>query len=101
MDRTSIVYNIFVRKHHKADPGAAGDRRKDGRGKDLIIKIARGTCVFDENHNLVADLNREGQEYIAAHGGRGGRGNRSLTNTILLDMLKEPGEELWIKLEPS
>ena len=99
----SLQYFRF-RKHHKADPGAAGDRRKDGRGaKDLIIKVPRGTCVFDENHNLVADLNREGQEYIAAHGGRGGRGNRSLitnTNTCPRYAEKgEPGEELWIKLE--
>tara|TARA_Y100000589_G_scaffold16105_1_gene13086 strand:- start:3081 stop:4418 length:1338 start_codon:yes stop_codon:yes gene_type:complete len=99
----SLQYFRF-RKHHKADPGVAGDRRKDGRGaKDLVIKVPRGTCVFDENNNLIADLNREGQQYVAAKGGRGGRGNRSLitsTNTCPRYAEKgEPGEELWIRLE--
>ena len=99
----SLQYFRF-RKHHKANPGDPGDRRKDGRGAiDLVIKVPRGTCVFNEENHLVADLNIEGQKFIAALGGRGGRGNRSLvtsSNTCPRYAEKgEPGEELWIRLE--
>lgn len=91
-------------KHHRADTGDAGQKRKDGRNaKDLILRVPRGTCVYDEEEHLLADLNRHQQRFLIAKGGRGGKGNRDLVtkkNPVPKYAEKgEPGEEFWVKLE--
>ncbi len=56
----------------------------DGRGKqmtghdspDIVVKVPAGTIVRDaEAGEIIADLAEDGQEVIAAYGGRGGKGN--------------------------
>jgi GTP-binding protein len=45
-------------------------------GKDLLIRVPVGTIVWDdENREILQDLIIEGQQFVAAKGGRGGRGN--------------------------
>jgi GTPase len=55
-----------------------------GRGKDqyghagqsLVVRVPAGTQVFDAvTSELLADLSESGQRFIAAKGGKGGRGN--------------------------
>ncbi len=76
------------------------------RGKNaehLIIKVPVGTCVHDSNGNLLVDLDKHEQRYVAAHGGQGGKGNYY----FLSNENKEPmefeygheGEEAELKLE--
>lgn len=44
------------------------------RGDDVIIKVPLGTVVRDDETNImIADLTEDGQEFVAAKGGRGGK----------------------------
>ena len=54
-----------------------------------------GTLVVDEETGeLVADLNRDGQEVAAVLGGRGGKGNRHFASaTNRAPRFAQPGEE--------
>lgn len=41
-----------------------------------MSEVPVGTVVYDfQTHELLADLATEGQQFVAAKGGRGGRGN--------------------------
>ncbi|MGC8489248.1 MAG: Obg family GTPase CgtA, partial [Clostridia bacterium] len=59
--------------------------------------------VMTEDGGLLADLTTPDQEYVAARGGRGGRGNaRFASSTHRVPRMAErgqPGEALWIRLE--
>jgi GTP-binding protein len=70
----------------------------------LIIRVPPGTVVKDpETGDVLADLVENGQTFIAARGGRGGRGNARFASSIhrAPDFAEkgEPGEERWILLE--
>ena len=57
---------------------------KAGRdGEDEIVKVPVGTMVKDpETKELLCDLSKDGMSFVAAKGGRGGRGNaRFATST--------------------
>jgi len=63
----------------KAPHGKPGKGRdQTGRsGTDRIVKVPIGTTVYDaETGQFLGDLVQEGQEFLAARGGRGGKGNR-------------------------
>ena len=52
----------------------SGENGKDGT--DIILKRPVGTLVKDEESNkVIADLKENGQTFVIAKGGRGGRGN--------------------------
>lgn len=63
--------------HLKAERGTNGEsKRRDGaRGKDRIVLVPPGTVVYEEDGTLLADLANPGDEFVAARGGAGGRGN--------------------------
>jgi GTP-binding protein len=100
------LMDFKYQKNYKAKNG------EDGRGKnqfgasadDLILKVPVGTLVKDEESDIVlADLNMDGQKFIVAKGGRGGRGNVKFKNSIRrAPRFAEPGrvaEERSIVLE--
>jgi GTPase len=80
-----------------AKDGAPGEAsRRDGKsGDDLLVHVPVGTEIIDENtKTVIADLNQDGQEFIAAKGGRGGKGNdffKSATNRTPEHF--QPGEQ--------
>ena len=81
-----------------------GSNRTGGKGDDLIIKVPPGTIVYDEKQNeIVADLVENGQEFVVAYGGRGGRGNAtfaSSTNQTPRQFTPgKPGEDFFLRLE--
>ena len=81
--------------HRRATSGAHGQgKRRHGRsGEDLIVPVPEGTMVKDANGVMIADLVREGDRYLAAEGGRGGRGNaRFLSNRRRAPSFAEQGE---------
>ncbi|XP_063028614.1 mitochondrial ribosome-associated GTPase 2 [Melospiza melodia melodia] len=71
-------------------------------GAHMYVKVPVGTLV-KEDGEVVADLTQHGEEYIAAHGGAGGRGNRFfLSNENRAPKLftpGEPGQERVLHLE--
>jgi len=71
-------------QHFKAERGRHGMGKKmSGRdGKDLIVKVPPGTQVYDEDKvSLLADLQNEGEQFVAARGGKGGRGNAAFATS--------------------
>ncbi len=74
------------------------------RGETLEVKVPEGTVIRDMyTGEVLADLVDHGDRWLAAHGGRGGRGNaRFLTNRRRAPSFAEQGEhgeERWLKLE--
>ncbi len=81
-----------------------GSNRHGRNGEDLVVKVPPGTSIYDEaGTTLVADLRRPDDEFVAAKGGRGGRGNaRFATSTNQAPRRADPGEaaeERWLNLE--
>ncbi len=93
------------RPHRRATSGAhgTGGARHGASGTDLRVMVPEGTIVKDADGNVLADLVREGDSWLAAHGGRGGRGNaRFLSNRRRAPSFAEQGEEgeeQWLRLE--
>lgn len=90
--------------HQRAESGRPGgkSRRTGAGGEDLVIVVPDGTVVFDEN-GLLADLVGNGTRAVVARGGRGGRGNASLSSPRDLVPLAaeagDPGEEKRLEVE--
>jgi GTP-binding protein len=92
--------------HRRADNGVHG-KGKDlhgKRGASLEVKVPEGTVVKDMyTGDVLAELYRDGDRFLAAAGGRGGRGNAK----FLSNFRREPtfaeqgehGEDRWLKLE--
>jgi GTP-binding protein len=96
----------FRYKHHFAagKGGRGGGSRRHGKdAPDLILQIAPGTVVKDEQGKTIADLVAPNQRLVVARGGRGGRGNASFKTatrqTPRFAELGEPGESRWLWLE--
>jgi GTP-binding protein len=53
-----------------------GSNRHGRSGEDLVLQVPVGTVVFDgETGEQLFDFTSAGQKFVAARGGRGGRGN--------------------------
>lgn len=81
-----------------------GSNRNGANAEDVIIKVPMGTTITDADTNIVlADLVADNQEFIVAHGGRGGRGNKSFATQSepapKFSEYGEPGEERILKCE--
>lgn len=63
---------------HNGSAGKGGDKTGEA-GADLVLPVPVGTVVYKDGA-MVADLSRAGERYLAAAGGRGGRGNLSFKN---------------------
>ena len=91
--------------HRRAESGkhGSGNKRHGSRGADLVVMVPEGTQVKSRDGELLADLVRHGDRYLAARGGQGGRGNaRFLSNARRAPGFAEQGEygeEHWLRLE--
>jgi GTP-binding protein len=67
----------YHRKYKAGNGEKGGTSLKDGKsGKDVFIKVPVGTVIRDRNtEEILADLDKAGKKYLAAEGGRGGKGN--------------------------
>src|SRR3954447_8561645 len=64
--------------HRRAESGTHGEgAKRHGRGGgDLVVEVPEGTIVRDlHTGEVLADLITHGDRWLAARGGRGGRGN--------------------------
>ncbi|HEX9712318.1 MAG TPA: GTPase ObgE [Actinomycetota bacterium] len=92
--------------HQRAVRGrnGQGNERHGSGGEDRIVLIPDGTVVFDgESGELLADLVGAGTTFVAAAGGRGGRGNAALLTARRrapgFAERGEPGEQRRLRLE--
>jgi GTPase len=90
------LLDFRYRHEYRAKSGQDG-ANKDmyGRGgEDLVLRVPPGTQVFDDQTGkLLKDLQRHGQRFVAARGGRGGRGNiHFATSTDRAPRKAEPGQ---------
>ena len=75
---TSTLLDFKYKKKFKAENGKNGEgARKIGKsGQNLYIPVPKGTIIRDIDKDVVvADLSEEGEEFLIAKGGRGGKGN--------------------------
>jgi GTP-binding protein len=78
---------------------------KHGRaGADAVVALPLGTLVRDDaTGELLCELLRDGETFLAARGGEGGRGNICFaTSTNRAPTRADPGapgEERWLRLE--
>lgn len=100
------LVDFRYRRHYKADRGQHG-RGKNMHGRSaghLVIRVPPGTIIRDEETGqLIGDITADGQDVVAAAGGRGGRGNSrfaSASNKAPTMAEKgEPGQERRVLLE--
>ncbi len=108
--RSSKQHNTLIHfrfnPEHRADRGRHGEgSNRIGRsGKPLILETPPGTVVFDaDTGEKLFDFDGPDQEFVAARGGDGGRGNaRFATSTNQAPRHHEPGwpgEERTLRLE--
>jgi GTP-binding protein len=81
----------------------SGQKKHGARGKDIIVPVPVGTVVRDADGAVQCDLSGDGDRFLIAEGGQGGRGNaRFLSNRRRAPAFAEQGEkgqERWLDME--
>ena len=102
----STLIDFRYNKKYKAESGenGSGNRKFGKSGKDLIIKVPKGTVVKEfETGKVICDLYKDGQKELVLKGGRGGKGNvHFATSTRQVPDFAidgEKGRELEVLLE--
>lgn len=103
----NVASLISFRDHpHRTAPSGVhgrGSNAHGARGEDLLVYVPEGTTVATREGEILADLVHHGDRWLAAEGGRGGKGNaRFLSNRRRAPSFGEQGEhteEAWLRLE--
>ncbi|HBX77981.1 MAG TPA: GTPase ObgE [Acidimicrobiaceae bacterium] len=91
--------------HRRAVSGThgSGQKRHGSSGNDLLVYVPEGTIVKDREGETLADLVHQGDRWLAARAGVGGKGNtRFMGNRRRAPGFAEQGEvgeERWVWLE--
>jgi len=102
---TASLLGFRDHPHRRAPSGThgGGQKRHGARGVDLTVTVPEGTTIKSRDGAVLADLVHHGDRYLAARGGRGGRGNaRFLSNARRAPSFAEQGEygeEHWLRFE--
>jgi len=104
-DGASTLSDFRYRKKFAAENGApgAGGRCSGKAGSDCMLRVPRGTLVYEEpSGRLLADISGDGP-VIVARGGKGGKGNSHFaTPTRQTPRFAKPGipgERFAVRLE--
>ena len=95
----------YDRRFQAGHAGHGGGALRSGKdGEDLIIHVPCGTLIRESgDEKVLADLTEPGQRFIAAHGGKGGRGNSHFASSSRrapkFAEKGDPGEERALSLE--
>jgi GTPase len=105
-DSIRTLRDFRYQRKYLAEDGENGKRRKcnGASGKTLKIALPIGTLIKDlESGQIIADLHEKGQQFIAARGGRGGKGNVHFANSVRqapqFARAGESGEERHLEIE--
>lgn len=100
------LIDFTYRSHFKAGRGGHGQGKdKHGaKGSDLVIQVPTGSVIKDvDSGQILIDLTDEGQEFLAARGGKGGLGNTHFASgsnrTPRIATDGKLGEERWLRIE--
>ncbi|MBQ7193616.1 MAG: GTPase ObgE [Synergistaceae bacterium] len=86
----------YDRRFQAGHAGHGGGALRSGKdGEDLTIHVPCGTLIRESGKTkILADLTEPGQKFIAAHGGKGGRGNSHFaTSSRRAPKFAEKGDE--------
>ncbi|MDH5298232.1 MAG: GTPase ObgE [Desulfobulbaceae bacterium] len=104
--RLSSLIDFRYRAHFLAETGKSGQGKKmHGRkGKECILQVPVGSVIKDsESGAVLADLVQEGDRFVAARGGDGGRGNchfaTAHNRAPRIAEKGRAGEERWLLIE--
>ena len=104
-DHLTTLIDFRYKRSYQAENGANGSgNRKTGKsGKDLVIRVPRGTVIKEaESGAVLADISGDGP-YILAKGGKGGWGNQHFSSatrqTPRFARDGYPGEDWEVVLE--
>ncbi|MEJ2746128.1 MAG: Obg family GTPase CgtA, partial [bacterium] len=102
----ATLLDFYYRPELKAGRGEQGRGKlhSGAAGRDLVVHVPIGTIVHDANTGaVVGDMCADGQRFLAAKGGRGGRGNahfkRSTRRAPRIAEKGGAGEESALQLE--
>ena len=104
-DLNTLVDFRYKRKFVASRGGNGSAKNCTGpKAPDVEVKVPMGTVVIDDATGVVlADLSHEGDRFLAAKGGRGGKGNACyVTSTkqgVTFAEKGEPGTKGWLRLE--
>ena len=91
----NTLLDFKYKRNYRAERGENGRGKDQGgkSGKDEVVKVPCGTLVRDAlKGKTIVDLLHDGDEFIIAHGGKGGRGNGEFaTPTNQAPRFAEPG----------
>lgn len=100
------LFHLKFKRHVKAEHGENGSKQRSSgaQGADEYIDVPLGTVIRDtETNEIIKEITENGEEFIVAEGGMGGRGNwhfKSSTNqTPRYAQPGVDGEQIDITLE--
>lgn len=79
------LLDFRYKRKYQADNGENGRRKNQyGKGgKDCIIKVPVGTIIIDkQTGKVMKDFTNHGESFIAAKGGKGGKGNVHFKSSV-------------------
>lgn len=103
--RETTFYQLRTKRELFAKNGEPGKgcMMSGKNGDDLVIRLPEGSVIFTEDGTVAADLTKDGESFIAARGGKGGKGNKFYTTSTnrAPDYAQHglPGEEFSFRLE--
>lgn len=104
--KMNSLIDFRYRSHFKAERGEHGKGKEmHGKGgKNCFLEVPVGSLIKDvESDRILADLDQDGAQYVAAKGGKGGLGNphfASGTNRTPRHATPgKQGEEFWLRIE--
>ena len=84
-DNFNTLQHFTGSKHFQAKKGERGFRNNMAghAGEDVILFVPVGTLIYDQDtKELLVDLKKHGQRFLAARGGRGGYGNANFMSSV-------------------
>jgi GTP-binding protein len=109
VESDAALHTLLDLRYH---PFVGAERGQHGRGKTMhgksgqeaVVRVPVGTLLLDaKSADVLWDFQQHGERFIAAYGGRGGRGNAHFatsTNQAPRRATRgEEGEERWLQVE--
>jgi GTP-binding protein len=93
----ATLQDFRFRREYKSENGkhGSGTGKAGYDGNDITIRLPVGTIVRDaETGEILHDFTKDGEKWVAAHGGRGGKGNAHfVSSTFQAPKFAQDGEE--------